>query len=512
MSRPSDWQDVFEIGDPTPGDTYEIDRVARAWDHVADSAEYAESRLRGLLGDEAVAAWIGQAGDSFRERSSDLPGQLEKAKNSYRMAAEALEWWSGRLGDHQRDADAALREGRTAKQELDDARSQLSSASSSLDAVAGVDALKPYSGHSGPPPSEDEVKAATGRLDAAKRAESQAQGLVDNAQAKLDAARSLAEQAGDLRKKDGRTTADKIHDAADAGIKPRSRWEKFKDGVAAAWDVIITIAKVVVAVLGIVALIIGGPLAWIVFAAALLVLADTLMKYMKGQASLLDVLLSAVDCIPGAKGLTTLSALSKAFKTGGMLKAGAHILSAGRSAVTAMAKSLRSLRPGSLGRLPGVQPFQVGPEDALRFSPINPGPLSERIAGTFRGASYTAIDLTEPTTLYRVYGEDGYDLGQFWTRTRPSGPGQAQIDSALNPAWGNDAQNMTEITVPPGTRIFEGSAAPQNLPGAGTHPFSDSDPTPMHLPGAGELMGGGNQVIIDIDKVPRSWIAGHGYD
>jgi len=493
MSRPSDWQDVFDIKDPTPGDTYEIDQVARTWDRVAESAEYAETKLRGLLGDEAVATWIGQAGDSFRERSSDLPGQLEKAKNSYRMASEALEWWSRRLADHQGDADDALVKGRTAKQDLDDARSQLASASSSLDAVAGVDALKPYSGGGGPPPSEDDVKAAKGKLDAAKQAESQAQGLVDNAQARLDAARSLAEQAGELRKKDGRTTADKIHDAADAGIKPRSRWQKFKDGVAAAWDIIIKIAKVVVAVLGIVALIIGGPLAWIVFAAALLVLADTLMKYMKGQATLLDVVLSAVDCIPGTKGLTTLSALSKAFKTGGTLKAGAHVLSAGQDAISAMARSLRSLRPGSLGRLPGVQPLELAPPGfGNRFGPMNQGPLPDHLANTFRSGSYSAVQVTEPTTLYRVFSGNS-ELGGFWTRTRPSGPGQAQIDLALNPAWGNSAENMVEISVPPGTTFFEGAAAPQPLATGG------------------ELIGGGNQVLFDSPVVDRSWITGRGY-
>jgi hypothetical protein len=343
MARPADWSEVFDISDPTPGDTYDIDQVARTWGRVADSAEYAETKLRGLLGDEAVVSWIGQGGDAFRQRSSELPGQLEKAKNSYRLASEALDWWSGRLGTHQHDADAALVQGRQARQDLEDARTQSATASTSVDAVAGADALKPYSGGSGPPPSEDDVRDARGRLDAAKNAESQAQGLVDNAQARLDAARSLAEQAGELRRSDGRTTAEKIHDAADAGIKPRSRWEKFKDGVAAAWDIIITIAKVVVAVLGVVALIIGGPLAWIVFAAALLVLADTLMKYMKGQASLLDVALAALSCIPGTKGLTTLSALSKAFKAGGTLGATAHVLAAGRTTLVSLAQAVKNL-------------------------------------------------------------------------------------------------------------------------------------------------------------------------
>jgi hypothetical protein len=529
MSRPSDWREVFDMGDPTPGDTWEIDGVSRTWDRVADSAEYAETKLRGLLGDEAVATWIGQAGEAFRDRSSELPGQLEKAKNSYRMAAEALGWWSGRLSTHQRDADAALVKGRAAKQDLEDARNQLSSASSSVDAVAGLDILKPFAGGSGPPPSEDDVKAAKGRLDAAKNAESHAQGLVDNAQARLDAARSLAEQAGELRKKDGRTTADKIHDAADAGIKPRSRWQKFKDGVAAAWDVIIKIAKIVVAVLGVVALIIGGPLAWIVFAAALLVLADTLMKYMKGQASMLDVLLSAVDCIPGTKGLTTLSALSKAFKTGGTAAAALHVLGAGKNAIKGMASAVRSLGPAT--------------RTAIReFTPSGLMSISAR----FSRAGGEAGDLTHSLNMF---APDGLPLGardlptdgpvgdmlkgwdrtgglsvEEFSRTYGDGAGGYNWDLVPNDGFLGDRvpmeMNPGEILdrfgkpdgrylSPPETPFAERGLPPNSLDGTkpdlGYHQYQVEKPFTADVgyiaPAMGQP-GGGLQVFVNADHIP----------
>jgi hypothetical protein len=57
------------------------------------------------------------------------------------------------------------------------------------------------------------------------------------------------------------------------------------------------------------------------------------------------------------------------------------------------------------------------------------------------------------------------------------GPLQAQIDGALNPAWGNTATNVSTIRVRAGTTIFEGSAAPQGTIG-------------------GSLTGDGNQVHI----------------
>ena len=77
-------------------------------------------------------------------------------------------------------------------------------------------------------------------------------------------------------------------------------------------------------------------------------------------------------------------------------------------------------------------------------------------------------------------------LGRYWTRTRPSGPLQSRIDSALLPSWGNTAESVAEIRVPAGTTIFEGAAAPQA--------------TTL----GGELLGGGNKVFIPDDD--PAWI------
>ena len=122
---------------------------------------------------------------------------------------------------------------------------------------------------------------------------------------------------------------------------------------------------------------------------------------------------------------------------------------------------------------------KIGP---TAWNPLNgPGPLGEKVASTFRGASYTESVTSEATTLYRAYGGKAGELGPYWTRTPPAGPLQSKIDSALLPQWGNTAQNVTRIQVPPGTKIFEGFAAPQ-----------------------GGLVGGGNQVFIP--RVDPSWI------
>lgn len=123
---------------------------------------------------------------------------------------------------------------------------------------------------------------------------------------------------------------------------------------------------------------------------------------------------------------------------------------------------------------------------SARYGPHNPGPLDDAIASTFRSSSYTASELSRATTLYRVYGGQAGKLGSYWSRTKPSGPLQSQLDSALNPAWGNSASNVATIRVPSGTTIYEGAAASQPIAGGGS------------------LLGGGSQVFIP--RVSGSWL------
>ena len=119
---------------------------------------------------------------------------------------------------------------------------------------------------------------------------------------------------------------------------------------------------------------------------------------------------------------------------------------------------------------------------SVPWNPLNgPGPLGEKVAGTFRSALYTENALSQEATLYRSYGGSAGELGSYWTRTPPAGPLQSTMDSALNPAWGNTAQCVSTISVPSGTTIYEGVAAPQ-----------------------GGLLGGGSQIYIP--KVNPNWL------
>jgi hypothetical protein len=100
------------------------------------------------------------------------------------------------------------------------------------------------------------------------------------------------------------------------------------------------------------------------------------------------------------------------------------------------------------------------------------------VTSSFRSSSYSEVVLGQDTTLYRVFGGSANPTGGFWTRIPPSGSLQAQLDSALNPVWGNTATYVATARVPAGTTIYEGVAGAQPIGGGGS------------------LLGGGNQVFI----------------
>jgi len=122
------------------------------------------------------------------------------------------------------------------------------------------------------------------------------------------------------------------------------------------------------------------------------------------------------------------------------------------------------------------------------YSPINPGPLNETDANSFRSASYTEKVLGRKTTFYRVYSSEKNRIGPFMTRTKQRGRLQSQIGLALNPIWGNNARYVEKVVVPKGVTIYEGYAAPQVING-----------------GAGFLIGGENQVFIKREDLNPKW-------
>ena len=141
--------------------------------------------------------------------------------------------------------------------------------------------------------------------------------------------------------------------------------------------------------------------------------------------------------------------------------------------------------------------------DVKRYGPLDvgilhdiPTPSGGSVADTFRSSSYFEVISKESVKMYRVYGGKAGELAQYWSRTKPTGPLQAQLDAALLPNFCNNAAKWVEIELPAGSKFFDGAASPQYLQSHGSN-------VPV-----GQLLGGGNQVYIP--RVERGWITGGG--
>ncbi|WP_244206842.1 DUF6531 domain-containing protein [Streptomyces swartbergensis] len=307
--------------------------LAKQLHDFADDVSEALRLVKGMAGEGTLLEWAGKSADVFKEDFADVPKNLKKLKKSYEMCGDALADFWPKLERAQSLADKALVKGREARDNLSSAQSRLTSADSWV-TRAGKEADKYKDDPTGrksdaDKPDEAKVRAATRDVQHAKSAQTKAQSDVSDAQDALAAAKKMAEDARKMREEAAREAKSKIDEASDAGIQNRSWWEEVGDWFTDNWDSIVAVCKVVVTVLGIVAMIIGGPiLGAIVLIAAAVVLADTLYKYSKGQASLWDVGFAALDCIPGMKGLTTLGGLAKGMKT------------LGKGGLKAMAKGL----------------------------------------------------------------------------------------------------------------------------------------------------------------------------
>ena len=332
MARPTDWHILDLDHDPTPGDPWRVGRLGGLMRSLGDDAEHAARDVRGLVGDHAAMNWIGAAGDAFKEHVGEFPSQLDKVADSHHLCADALLGFAADLDTAQSEVDRALVQGRPLFDRVQSLHAQLASANANANS-----ATKSYSTLTTGPNAPDSAALA-----AAVRAKTDSQHTVDTLnsqlsgpQAQLEALKKLAHQAAGLHDTAENTAERKIHAATDAGIPPDSVWHKLGDLAATLWHGLVIVAKIVSFIGAIILLVVGGPL-WLIIAvvvAGLIILADTLYKYSQGQASLWDVGLAVLACIPITKGITSLAALREAFQAGGMFGAGMHLLGATGSVI-----------------------------------------------------------------------------------------------------------------------------------------------------------------------------------
>ncbi|MGA5566105.1 DUF6531 domain-containing protein [Streptomyces platensis] len=308
MARPavSEWESVFGFDDdPTPGDAEILGDLARSYRSVADNAGDALPLVSGL---ENQQVGEGKSMEKLRDKLGDLAEQVRKLHSSYDQAAGALDTYVHSLRDQQRNADHALEKGREAKERLASATEAVRAAGAD---IGRLDAAT----H---PPDDIDARASTRRaLDEAHSKQSTAQTHADDAQADLDAARLLAEDARQVREEDASTAAQKLDDARDESVAGYSLWDKIKKALSTAFGIIS-------AVLGVLAMLVPGlqglgialTIGSIVAGAASLGINMSIMAE-TGEWNVLEVVLGVVGLVGGgAAALKGLGGIGSVLKGG----------------------------------------------------------------------------------------------------------------------------------------------------------------------------------------------------
>jgi len=100
-----------------------------------------------------------------------------------------------------------------------------------------------------------------------------------------------------------------------------------------------------------------------------------------------------------------------------------------------------------------------------KYSAINPGPLSNDLAGTFAGGKYRGIILSQDTELYRA-GVEGHPFGRFFSLDKPQSVLQTRIDKAVLPncpgGGSSPLDTVFKFKVPVGTKPYVGEVGYQN--------------------------------------------------
>lgn len=109
-------------------------------------------------------------------------------------------------------------------------------------------------------------------------------------------------------------------------------------------------------------------------------------------------------------------------------------------------------------------------------------PLPTEIAVTFLNSECQVVQLQQPRTYYRYYSTDNNKFGRYLTSDRYQKNVEVIQNLALNQEWGNQATMMLTVTVPAGTKVYEGVVAPQDpqsfYPGGGQQTFIENSKDP----------------------------------
>nr|WP_241196097.1 hypothetical protein [Streptomyces sp. SID10362] len=193
--------------------------------------------------------WKGDAAVAFREQldGGPLPLNLKNAAHSVRKAARQLDRWEGELDDFQRRAGKLEGDAKDAQAVVDRAQGRVER--------AGADADLKKDGADG---------------DAAQRALTRAKGDLDDAQAELKKIIGKAERLAEEHEEKAGYRARKIRDATKKLVPHEPGW--FDEVLDWLGDNLPDILSFVAGAIGVVALLLSGPLGWSIATIAALML------------------------------------------------------------------------------------------------------------------------------------------------------------------------------------------------------------------------------------------------
>lgn len=215
-ARPRDWSPLGLSSDPTPGDAERVAGAGRHYREVAEAIETAARRLREIAGDSQMKS---EAVEEFVSSANGVASDISKAQERYANTGAALSDYSTALALAQNDADAALREATTAREDMQQADRNRASADDDLTrARTANDALPPDQ----PAADLTGLQASVNRF---SQAHSEASGRLEAAQRKAEDARKDAEDAADRARR-------RIEDAIDRSDLNDSKWDDIAAGLA----------------------------------------------------------------------------------------------------------------------------------------------------------------------------------------------------------------------------------------------------------------------------------------
>ena len=341
MTRPTDWYLVDQPVDPTPGDPWGVKQLANEYGSIATTAGEVATIVKLVKSTSATGIWIGAAGDSFRTKLDTLPDDATKCATSYGIARDAMTYWASQMTDAQTTADTNLTKARLAQADLDTAKTSLAAAmvtqaTASQKYQHADDLVQQYKNTTPPPnlkiPTPWELQQARNANANASSTVTTANNQIATAQAALDAAKRGTADAKDNYDNAARTVVAKLQTAKNAGVRADTWWESIYHSDA--WNVLITIVTVTVIVLAVVAIFATGPFAVIIgailAAGSVLLLADSLAKFLEGEMSIGEFGLAVVlTVLPGGKAIQAIGRTGRLFAAGSSLATTTRLLKAG---------------------------------------------------------------------------------------------------------------------------------------------------------------------------------------